>query len=223
MSGRLIVFEGTDGTGKTTQFRLLAERLQAEGASFRKIDFPRYGNPFAEPVRLYLAGALGDKPGDVNAYAASIFFAADRFASCKEDWGGAYEAGELILANRYTTSNAVHQASKLPEGEREEFLTWLFDLEYRRLGLPEPDLVIYLDLPIEISGQMLRRREAATHTAADIHEKDAAYLRRCRENAGEIARSLGWRRIDCSLGGTLRTPEDILSEVWGLVQELLER
>ena len=172
MRGKLVVFEGTDGAGKATQARLLARRLEEEGIPFREIDFPRYGNPFAEPARLYLQGQLGGRPEDVNAFASSVFFAVDRYASYQEDWGAAYRSGELILANRYTTSNAVHQASKLPDREREAFLDWLFDLEYRRLGLPEPDLVVYLDLPTEISGQMLRLREAATHTAADIHERD---------------------------------------------------
>lgn len=223
MRGKLIVFEGTDGAGKTTQTRLMAQRLTREGVPYREIDFPRYGNPFAEPARLYLNGALGSRPEDVSAYGASVLFAVDRYASYKEDWGGDYEAGMLILANRYTTSNAVHQASKLPAGEREAFLTWLFDLEYRRLELPEPDLVVYLDLPVEISGQMLRLREAATHTHADIHEQDAAYLRRCRENAGEIARRLGWRRIGCSRAGAIRTPEDIHNQAWELVRALLER
>ena len=155
MRGRLIVFEGTDGAGKATQAGLMARRLAAEGVSFREIDFPRYGNPFAEPARLYLAGALGARPGDVSACAASVFYAVDRYASYKEDWGRDYEAGELILANRYTTSNAVHQASKLERVEREAFLSWLFDLEYRRLELPEPDLVFYLDLPIELTEQMM--------------------------------------------------------------------
>lgn len=221
MSGRLIVFEGADGAGKATQTHLMARRLQAEGVAFREIDFPRYGNPFAEPARLYLAGVLGRRPEDVNACAASVLYAVDRYASYKEDWGGAYEAGELILANRYTTSNAVHQAAKLPEGERADYLEWLFDLEYRRLELPEPDLVIYLDLPVEISGQMLHLRQEATHTQADIHERDEAYLRRCRESAAEIVRRFGWRRIDCSRNGGIRTPEDIHREVWTLVSALL--
>ena len=221
MSGKLIVFEGTDGSGKATQARILAERLRSAGVPFQEIDFPRYGNPFAEPARLYLNGALGARPEDVSACAASTLYAIDRYASYKEDWGAAYEAGRLILANRYTTSNAVHQASKLPAEEREGFLDWLFDLEYNRLGLPRPDLVLYLDLPTEISGQMLRLREAVTHTPADIHEKDAGYLRQCRENAAEIVRRLGWRRIDCSRDGAVRTPEDIHREVWSAVEALL--
>ena len=221
MRGRLIVFEGTDGAGKATQARRLSRRLEKEGVSFREIDFPRYGNPFAEPAKLYLEGRLGERPGDVSACAASVLYAVDRYASYKEDWGAAYEAGELILANRYTTSNAVHQAAKLPEGERADYLEWLFDLESRRLELPEPDLVIYLDLPVEISGQMLHLRQEATHTQADIHERDEAYLRRCRESAAEIVRRFGWRRIDCSRNGGIRTPEDIHREVWTLVSALL--
>lgn len=217
MRGKLIVLEGTDGSGKATQACLLAQHLAREGRVFREIDFPRYGNPFAEPAKLYLDGALGAHAGDVNAYAASVLFAVDRFASYKEDWGGAYEAGELILANRYTTSNAVHQASKLPEGEREAYLTWLFDLEYHRMGLPAPDLVIYLDLPTELSEAMLRKRQQATGTHADIHEQDEDYLRACRDNARSIARQLGWTVVRCDRDGTVRPPEDIHREIWDLV------
>lgn len=223
MRGRLIVFEGTDGAGKATQAGLMARRLAAEGVSFREIDFPRYGNPFAEPARLYLAGALGAKPGDVSACAASVFYAVDRYASYKEDWGGIYASGGLILANRYATSNAVHQAAKLPESERQAYLDWLFDLEYRRLELPEPDLVVYLDLPSELSEKLLRRREAETGTKADIHERDAAYLRRCRESAREIARALGWKILHCAAGGELRTPEAIHDEAWRLVLPLARK
>lgn len=222
MKGRLIVFEGADGAGKATQARLLARRFDAEGVRYHEIDFPRYGNPFAEPARLYLTGALGAKPGDVSAYGASVLYAVDRYASYREDWGDIYEAGGLILANRYTTSNAVHQAAKLPPGEREEYLEWLFDLEYRRLGLPEPDLVIYLDLPSEVSERLLRRREAETGTKADIHEQDADYLRQCRESARGIARFLGWRILHCAGGRELYTPEAIHSRVWELVRPLLE-
>lgn len=222
MKGKLIVFEGTDGAGKTTQTRLMAQRLTREGAAFRVIDFPRYGNPFAEPAKLYLNGALGSRPGDVSACGASVLFAVDRYASYREEWGVDYEAGKLILANRYTTSNAVHQASKLPEGERESFLTWLFDLEYRRLELPEPDLVVYLDLPVELTERLLRARRERTHTQADIHEQDGDYLRACRESARDIAGRLGWKVVDCSRAGAMRAPEDIHEELWALVRPLAE-
>ena len=221
MSGKLIVLEGTDGSGKATQARMMGQRLQREGIAFREIDFPRYGNPFAEPANLYLHGALGSEPGDVNAYASSVLFAVDRFASYKEEWGTFYEQGGVVIANRYTTSNAVHQASKLPAGERQEYLDWLFDLEYRRLGLPAPDLVVYLDLPTELSEQMLRRRETATGTQADIHEQDEEYLHSCRMNARDIARDLGWTVIHCDREGAVRTVEDIHEEIWQQVRRYL--
>ena len=223
MRGRLIVLEGTDGSGKATQAGLLLQSLTARGVSCREIDFPRYGNPFAEPANLYLHGALGGKPGDVNACAASVMFAVDRFASYREDWGAFYESGGVVVANRYTTSNAVHQASKLPREERRDFLEWLFDLEYRRLGLPEPDLVLYLDMPTEAAGRLMRRRESETNTAADIHEQDGEYLRRCRACAGEIARAQGWAVVDCAEDGVPRAPEDIHQEVLDIVSACLSR
>ena len=223
MRGKLIVLEGTDGSGKATQAGLLLQSLTARGISCREIDFPRYGNPFAEPANLYLHGALGGKPGDVNACAASVMFAVDRFASYQEDWGAFYESGGVVVANRYTTSNAVHQASKLPDGERRAFLEWLFDLEYRRLGLPEPDLVLYLDMPTEAANQLMRRREAETNTAADIHEQDGEYLRRCRACAGEIARAQGWAVVSCAREGAPRTPEDIHKEALAIVLDRLSR
>lgn len=223
MKGKLIVLEGTDGAGKTTQTQRMAQRLEREGITFRKVDFPRYGSPFAAPVERYLRGDLGKNPGAVNAYAASTFYAVDRYASYKQGWGADYEAGTLILSGRYTTSNAVHQAPKLPEEERQIYLDWLFDLEYNRLGLPKPDLVIYLDLPAEISAQLLQKRQTDTHTQADIHEQDGAYLRACRENAQEIVKKLGWRRVDCSKDGVIRPLEDIHEELWALVRNLLGR
>lgn len=222
MSGKLIVFEGTDGAGKSTQAGLMARRLAAEGVSFREIDFPRYGNPFAEPARLYLAGALGARPGDVSACAASVFYAVDRYASYKEDWGRDYEAGGLILANRYTTSNAVHQTSKLPEGEREGFLRWLAEFEYDCLGLPRPDLVLYLDMPTDRAVELLRQREAATNTKGDIHETHRDYLAACRAAALEAGRLYGWKRLPCLDGaGALRDVEEIHEEIWQAVRPLL--
>lgn len=223
MRGRLIVLEGTDGSGKATQTGLLCDRLSAEGRPVRRLTFPRYEEDSSMLVRMYLSGSFGSRPGDVNAYAASAFYAVDRYASYRQDWQGDYEGGKLILADRYTTSNAVHQASKLPGGERREFLAWLFDLEYRRLGLPEPDLVIYLDMPTEAAERLMRRREAETRTQADIHERDGEYLRRCRESAGEIAAMQGWAIVSCAAGNVPRTPEDIHREVASIVNECLSR
>lgn len=219
--GKLIVFEGTDGSGKATQSRMLCEKLKREGIPYKKIDFPRYGKASAAPVEEYLNGALGKKPGDVSGYAASVLFAVDRFASYKQDWGEFYEAGGLVIADRYTTSNAVHQASKLPEGERQEFLDWLYDLEYRIMGLPKPSLVLYLDMPTEITERMMRKRESDTNTHADIHEQDEAYLMACRASARKIAEQSGWLRIDCADGDAPRTVEDIHAQVCEIVRNLL--
>lgn len=221
MSGKLIVLEGTDGSGKATQARFLCKSLEERGISWRKIDFPRYGKPSAAMVQEYLDGKLGSHPGDVNAYAASMFYAMDRYASFKQDWGDFYTAGGVVVADRYTTSNAVHQASKLPVGEREAYLNWLFDLEYRLLELPKPDLVIYLDMPTEISQRMMRRREEVTGTHADIHEQDVEYLRQCRENAGQVARLCGWIVISCACGDQPRSVEDIHRQVLTAVEPLL--
>lgn len=221
MSGKLIVFEGTDGSGKATQARLLCRYLEREGIPYREIDFPRYGKPSAAMVQEYLDGNLGKKPGDVNAYAASMFYAMDRYASYKQDWGDFYKAGGLIIADRYTTSNAVHQASKLLKSERKAYLDWLFDLEYRLLGLPRPDLVIYLDMPTEITERMMRQRERATGTHADIHEQDEAYLKNCRVNAREVVRECGWSVIGCADGDSPRTPEDIHRQVVEIVSGML--
>ena len=222
MSGKLIVFEGTDGSGKATQAKLLCETLAQRGIAYREIDFPRYGNPFAEPANLYLHGALGNRPGDVNAYAASVLYAVDRFASYKEDWGGFYEEGGIVVADRYTTSNAVHQASKLPEAEWEGFFRWLFDFECGKLGLPLPDLVVYLDMPTEQAVRLLRSREASTHTKGDIHEVDTGYLALCRKTALRAADCLGWVKIPCVDGaGALRSMEDIHRDIWAAAARIL--
>ena len=221
MKGKLIVFEGTDGSGKATQTRMLAERLQKEGKALRQITFPRYDNDSSALIRMYLGGEFGTEPGDVNAYAASAFYAVDRFASYKQDWGKFYESGGLIVADRYTTSNAVHQASKLPAEEREAYLNWLFHFEYELMGLPKPDVVFYLDIPTEITGEMRRKREADTNTKADIHEKDEKYLRECRENAAQVAKLCGWERIDCVRDGRLLSVEEIHQEIVSSLERLL--
>lgn len=221
MRGKLIVFEGTDGSGKATQTALLCEELARRGIPFRKLEFPRYQEESSALLRLYLSGAFGTDPADVNAYAAATFFSVDRYASYRQDWGAYYEQGGLLIADRYTTSNAVHQTSKLPMAQQRAFLDWLLDFEYRKLGLPEPDRVLYLDLPTELSEQMLRRREQATHTHADIHERDEAYLRACRESAAAVVAYGGWQRIDCAADGAVRSVEDIHREVMARVDDIL--
>jgi dTMP kinase len=220
MPGKLIVLEGTDGSGKSTQFKMLCDVLEAEGTAFRRLVFPQYEEESSALLRMYLHGEFGEKPGDVNAFAASTFYAVDRYASYKKAWGGYYENGGLVLADRYTTSNAVHQASKLPREQWKDFYAWLFDFEYRLLGLPRPDLVIWLDMPTELAVSMLRDREGKIGTQGDIHETDTAYLTQCREAAKLAAASDGWRRIPCAADGKIRTPEEIHAEVLACVKGL---
>ena len=220
--GKLIVIEGTDGSGKSTQFRLLTDRLESEQVKFQKLVFPQYSEPSSALIRMYLGGEFGKSPSDVNAYAASAFYSVDRYASYRKVWGKWYEEGGLVVSDRYTTSNAVHQASKEPEDKREDFLNWLYDFEYDKLGLPRPDLVIYLDVPTDFSEKMLRHRESETHTQADIHEQDMQYLATCRRMGRAAAEHYGWTVIRCVRDGAMRSMEDIHEEIYRHVAACLE-
>lgn len=220
--GKLIVIEGTDGSGKSTQFRLLTQRLEREQRAFQKIVFPQYSQPSSALIRMYLGGEFGADPAAVNAYAASAFYAVDRYASYKKVWGQWYEQGGLVVSDRYTTSNAVHQAAKVPPEEREDFLEWLYDFEYRKLGLPCPDLIVYLDMPTDFTAQLLRHRELDTHTHADIHEQDTAYLALCRQSGRAAAAHYGWTVISCVHQGQMRSIGDIHEEIYRHVAECLE-
>ena len=220
--GKLIVIEGTDGSGKSTQFRLLSEHLQRDNVAFKHLVFPRYSEESSALIRMYLGGQFGTKPSDVNAYAASSFYAVDRFASYKMDWGQWYEEGGLVLSDRYTTSNAVHQASKEPEERQGQFLQWLYDFEYDKLGLPRPDLIIYLDVPTDYTEKLLRHREQDTNTKADIHEKDMEYLATCRRTGRAAAAYYGWTVIECVKDGAMRSMEDIHNEIYAHVAKCME-
>ena len=215
-----MVIEGLDGSGKATQAKLLAEGLSTRGVKVRQISFPNYESDSSALVRMYLSGQFGINPGDVNAYAASSFYAVDRYASFKADWQADYEAG-LVISDRYTTSNAVHQCSKLPREQWDAFLSWLFEFEYRLLGIPEPSLVIYLRVDPAVSQKLLERRYHG-EDKRDIHEKDTAYLKRCKEAAEYCAQKLGWRIVECCSDGQMRSVEAIQDEIMGIAaQEIL--
>ncbi|MBQ8881205.1 MAG: deoxynucleoside kinase [Oscillospiraceae bacterium] len=220
--GKLIVIEGTDGSGKSTQFRMMSEHLTQDSIAFKHLVFPRYQEESSALIRMYLGGQFGSKPTDVNAYAASAFYAVDRYASYKMDWGQWYEDGGLVLSDRYTTSNAVHQASKEKPEDLETYLHWLYDFEYTKMGLPKPDLVIYLDVPTDFTQKLLRHREAATNTTADIHEQDMQYLATCRETGRAAAAYYGWTVISCVRDGEMRSIEDIHEEIYRHVKACLE-
>lgn len=219
--GRLVVLEGIDGSGKSAQYRRLCARFDSERVQYHSIVFPRYDQESSALIRMYLGGQFGENPSDVDAHAASIFYAVDRYASYMTDWGRDYRAGELILSDRYTTSNAVHQGAKLPESEQPAFFDWLYDLEYVKLGLPRPDLVIYLEVDIETSLSRLRHRQEKTNTEGDIHEKDVEYLEKCLETGRRAADHYGWRRVDFKKDGCVRELEEKHGEIWSIVQSVL--
>ena len=198
---RMIVIEGLDGSGKTTQAGLLMESFKQNGVPARHIKLPDYEDPSSTLVKMYLAGDFGKEAGDVNAYAASALYAVDRFASFSRHWGGDYNNGVTILADRYVTSNAVHQTVKLPQSEWDGYLAWLEDLEYKKIGIPKPDTVIYLDMPPDVSQALLAKRYGGNEAKKDIHERDRSYLSECREVALYVADKWGWRVINCAENG----------------------
>lgn len=211
--GTLIVIEGLDGSGKATQARLLFESLQQQGKNVRQVSFPDYDSDSSALVKMYLAGEFGSDPGDVNAYAASTFFAVDRYASFKKNWRDFYENGGVVIADRYTTSNAVHQCSKLPEAEWETFLNWLFHFEYDLLGIPAPDRVFYLQTALGVNEQLLDHRYHGDEQKKDIHERNADYLAHSRAAAEYCAEKLGWTTIHCVRDGAMRSVQEIHEEL----------
>ena len=215
--GKLIVIEGLDGSGKATQAKLLAKHLASQGLPVREVTFPDYASDSSALIKMYLAGQFGSKPDDVNAYAASSFFAVDRYASYKTDWGRFYEEGGVVIADRYTTSNAVHQCSKLPPEQWEAFLHWLFDYEFHLLGLPAPDSVIYLQVDPAVSQRLMTARYHGDESKKDVHEKDTEYLARSRRAAEYCAEHLGWTTVHCTHSDAMRSIEDIQTEVQGIV------
>ncbi len=213
MKGTLIVLEGIDGSGKATQSKLLTENLEAMGKRVMQVSFPDYDSPSSSLVKMYLAGDFGKKPEDVNPYAASLFYAVDRFASFRSRWKEFYESGGIIVADRYTTSNMVHQMTKYEDPEEEEkFLCWLEDTEYGKLELPRPDRVILLDVPLPVTEKLVEKR-SANGTPMDIHEKNWTYLCRCAGAYGKLADRYGWFRIDCMKDGILCGEEEIAAAV----------
>ncbi len=211
--GTLIVLEGIDGSGKATQSALLEKKLKAEGREVMHISFPDYDSDSSALVKMYLAGDFGKDPSDVNPYAASLFYAVDRFASFRRKWKDFYENGGIVIADRYTTSNMVHQMTKYEDKEqRAAFLTWLEKTEYEELELPRPDLVILLDIPLAMSEKLVKER-AEKGGSMDIHEQHLEYLRKCHDAYQELVSLYGWQKIACAENGSLRSMEDISEEV----------
>ncbi len=218
---KLIVIEGLDGSGKATQTKILAHRLVQRGIPVKTVSFPDYEKPWSCLVRMYLDGQFGSRPEDVSAYAASSFFAIDRFASYRTSWQKDYEAGTVILCDRYVGSNAIHQSVKLPREEWDAYLDWLFDFEYHKLGLPEPSATVYLKMHPDTSKNLLSQRYGGDEGKKDIHEKNLQYLLSCHEAAGYVANRCGWRVVECCDGKKLLAREEVARRVEAALSDLL--
>ena len=222
MKGKLIVLEGIDGSGKETQSNLLEKKLKEKGREVMHISFPDYESPSSALVKMYLKGDFGKNPEDVNPYAASLFYAVDRFASYRMKWKDFYEKGGIVIADRYTTSNMVHQMTKYEdEVNRKDFLSWLEKTEYGELELPRPDLVILLDIPLAVSENLVKER-AKKGGSMDIHEQHLDYLRKCHDAYRQLVALYHWKRIPCTEEGRLRSIEDIGKDVEKAVAAVME-
>ena len=222
--GKLIVIEGTDSSGKETQTKRLFEKLEEKGLKVKKISFPNYDSPACEPVKMYLSGAFGEDAMKVNPYPVSTMYAIDRYASFKTDWEKFYNEDGIIVTDRYVTSNMVHQASKIKDlDEKKQYLNWLEDLEYEKMGIPRPDLVIFLNMPTEMAAKLMaeRKNKITGEEKKDIHERDKEYLKESHANACKIANTYNWKEIKCSDGERIKTIEEIGEEVFSLVEKVV--
>lgn len=218
MAGKIIVIEGLDGSGKATQTDLLYKKLLEQGKNVKKLTFPCYDSESSALVRMYLGGELGSNPDSVNPYQASAFYAVDRVASFLKDWKSDYENGTIFLCDRYSTSNAIYQLSKLQENEYEDFLNWLNDFEHNKLGIPRADYVVYLDMPTEVSQKLMSKRYKGDEDKKDIHEKNEDFLKKCRNVASYCAKALNWNVVLCAEKGEPKTIEEIANEVYSRIE-----
>ncbi|MBQ9894820.1 MAG: deoxynucleoside kinase [Ruminococcus sp.] len=217
MNGKLIVIEGLDGSGKATQAKALYEEIQKREKNVIKVSFPDYESQSSALVKMYLAGEFGTDPDSVNPYAASSFYAVDRFASYAKNWKKFYLEGGVVIADRYTTSNAIHQCAKLPEDKWEDFIKWLFDYEYKLIGIPEPYKTVYLRVDPDVSQELMTKRYEGNENKKDIHEANLDYLKRSRRAADFCAKALGWSVVECIKDGAMRSIEDIHDEIMAII------
>lgn len=218
---KLIVIEGLDGSGKSTQAELLEKSLKENGVNYRKIKLPDYESPSSTLVKMYLSGDFGKEAAAVNAYAAGAFYAVDRYASFNLDWKKDYDSDTLIIADRYATSNSIYQMEKVPLEEWDSYLEWSYDFEYRKLGIPVPDAVIFLDMPVEVSQRLMTERYGGDESEKDVHESDVEYLKNCRKSALYAAKKQGWYIVDCSDGREPYPIESIHEKIMEIIKEVL--
>ncbi len=220
--GLFIDLEGLDGCGKTTQTELLCKRFEEENIKYKKIKLPDYESDSSILVRKYLNGDFGKNANDVNAYAASVLFAADRFASYTEKWKNEYLNGTLIFSDRYTPANALYQMTKLNPDEWDEYLDWLFDFEYNKIGIPEPTMVVFLDMPVEVSQKLMTSRYNGDETKKDVHECDVEFLHKCRDSALYACKKYGWKVISCAENGEILSIEEINNKIYNEIKSILK-
>ncbi len=219
---KLIIIEGLDGCGKSTQTKLLENFFESENIRYKKIKLPDYDSPSSTLVNMYLAGEFGKSAEDVNAYAAGAFYAVDRFASYKLNWKKDYDEGTLILADRYATSNSIYQMEKLPTDEWDSYLDWSEDFEYNKIGIPKPDLVIFLDMPVEISQKLMTSRYDGNEAKKDVHEANVQFLNNCRKSALYTAKKQGWNVVPCSDGSAPLSIDMIHNRIIEIVKEEID-
>ena len=220
--GKLIIIEGLDGCGKSTQTALLEKYFEDNSVKFKKIKLPDYDSKSSTLVKMYLGGEFGKNADDVNAYAAGAFYAVDRFASYKLDWGKDYENGALILADRYATSNSIYQMEKIDEDKWDEYLDWSADFEYNKIGIPRPDLVIFLDMPVDVSQKLMTSRYNGDEGKKDVHEANVDFLNNCRKSALYTAKKQGWAVVPCSDGINPLPIKEIHNTILDFVKEELK-
>ncbi len=219
---KLFIIEGIDGSGKTTQVAMLRQRLESAGKTVRQIKLPNYGSPSCAPVEQYLAGAFGSDADSVNAYAASAFFAVDRYAYFHTDWERDYNEGVIILSDRYVSSNYIHQCAKLPSEQRIPFLSWVQDFEYNKMGIPRPDAVFFLDVPPRVTNDLMTDRYAGDESKKDIHERNQDYLTRCYNMGIYCCENEGFRRIQClDNDGKMFSRQTVSDEIFRQIETLL--
>ncbi|NLO98935.1 MAG: deoxynucleoside kinase [Clostridiaceae bacterium] len=224
MKGKLIIIEGVDSSGKATHAKMLYERLLGENNNVKKVEFPNYSSQSSALVKMYLNGDFGDKPEDVNPYAASVFFAIDRFASYRTLWKNFYDNGGIVVSDRYTMSNMIHQAAKIIDSaEKKAFLDWLWDLEFVKLGIPVPDSVIFLDMPPEYAISLMkdRKNKFTGQNEKDIHENNIEYLLESYYNACDIAKLYDWNRVYCVKDGKIKDIADIHKDIYSIVKQVI--
>lgn len=218
---KLIIIEGLDGSGKSTQTKLLEDALKKDNIEYRKIKLPDYDSPSSTLVKMYLGGEFGKSADSVNAYAASAFYATDRYSSYMLDWKKDYLSGKVIIADRYATSNSIYQMEKLPLEQWDSYLEWSADFEYEKLGIPKPDLVVFLDMPIEVSQRLMTSRYGGDENKKDVHEANVEFLKKCRKAALYTAEKQGWTVIQCSDGEKPYSIEEIHEQIIKKVKEEL--